>query len=100
LLLRLSGDTVPLMFLLMLGDLHAVDTYSWDNGTLAWLYRSLCRGFHSRVSQIGSNLLLLQVNKLEKKVLKLYKLKILFQYLLFFNSYWRGAISYWTPISR
>ncbi|GAV61541.1 PMD domain-containing protein, partial [Cephalotus follicularis] len=77
-----SGDTVPFMFLLRLDDLYVVDTYSCDSGTLAWLYRSLYRAVHSGVSQISENLLLLQVNKLEKKLLKLIKLKVLFQYLL------------------
>ncbi|GAV82033.1 PMD domain-containing protein, partial [Cephalotus follicularis] len=33
----LLGDTMPLMFLHMLKDLDAVDTYSWGSGTLAWL---------------------------------------------------------------
>ncbi|GAV78404.1 PMD domain-containing protein [Cephalotus follicularis] len=54
------------MFLLMLRDLHNVDTYSWGTGILAWLYRLLCRACHSGVSQIGSNLLLLRVNKLTR----------------------------------
>ncbi|GAV82281.1 LOW QUALITY PROTEIN: PMD domain-containing protein, partial [Cephalotus follicularis] len=55
-----SGDTMPLMFLPMLTDLYDVDTYIWGSGTLAWLYRSLCKACHRGVSQIGDNLLLLQ----------------------------------------
>ena len=56
-----SSSRVKLMFLPLLGDLHAAGTFSWGSAALAWLYREMCIATKRDAKDISGPLILLQV---------------------------------------
>ncbi|KAH1114342.1 hypothetical protein J1N35_007720 [Gossypium stocksii] len=60
LMLDANGNTVHLMYLPLLSNLHNTRLYSWGFAVLAMLYRELCRTTDPSAIDIGGCLILLQ----------------------------------------
>lgn len=56
-----TGSYVSLIYIPLLADLSALDTYSWGSAALTCLYRNLYRGCTSDVDQISRPLILSQL---------------------------------------
>lgn len=56
-----TGDSVSLLYLPLLHNLHQAEGYSWGGAMLACLYRNLCRTCTRGVRQMGGCVLFLQV---------------------------------------